>query len=166
MPPQSPASSDLSDIPQQSVKKRRISLSSLSDEDGNDDDDDDEEEDRPLAARITAGSRSVPGKRSGKQAPGKKSKKSHTIQNGAEPSDHDPRPPTTNGWTNGINGYETRIKAEEKMDEGQLTRLTAGVPMDAVGRPSAAVRFSVIIIIAAHSRYIKAPNEDRETLSD
>ncbi|KIM45219.1 hypothetical protein M413DRAFT_8508 [Hebeloma cylindrosporum] len=135
IPPQSPASSILSDIPLQPIKKRRISLSSLSDEDGNDDDDDDdEEEDRPLAARITA----VPGKRSGKQAPGKKSKKSHTVQNGAESSNHEPRPTAMNGWTNGINGYETRIKVEEKMDEGQLTRLTAGVPMDAVGRSSAA----------------------------
>lgn len=113
----------------------------MTDDDGNDDDDDDdEEEDRPLAARIAAGSRSVPGKRSGKQAPGKKSKKSHTVQNGAEPSDQ-PRPPATNGWTNGINGYEARIKVEEKMDEGQLTRLTAGVPVDAVGRSSAAVCF-------------------------
>lgn len=139
----------------------------MSDEDGNDDDDDDdEEEDRPLAARITAGSRSVPGKRSGKQAPGKKSKKSHTVQNGAESSDHEPRPPATNGWTNGINGHETRIKVEEKMDEGQLTRLTAGVPMDAVGRSSAAVRFKSSLSLAAHPCHIVALDEDRETLSD
>ena len=137
----------------------------MSDEDVNDNDDDDEE-DRPLAARITAGSRSVPGKRSGKQAPGKKSKKSHTVPNGAESSDHESRPPTTNGWTNGTNGYETRIKVEEKMDEGQLTRLTAGVPMDAVGRSSAAVGLQVIIIIAAYACYIIASNEDGETFSD
>ncbi|KAF8973092.1 hypothetical protein BDZ97DRAFT_1648754 [Flammula alnicola] len=92
------------------------------------------------------GSRSVPGKRSGKQAPGKKSKKSHSVQSGksgkADASSTGDRPvptaPSTNGRVNGINGHEGRVKLEDRMDEGQLNRLTAGVPMDAIGRSSAA----------------------------
>jgi len=109
-----------------------------------------------LAARTNAGSRSVPGKRTGKHAPGKTSKKSHTIQNGAESSNHEFHfPSTINGRTNGINAHETRIKVEEKMDDGQLTRLTAGVPMDAVGRSSAAVRIrEIILIVAADACYL------------
>jgi histone acetyltransferase len=31
---------------------------------------------------------------------------------------------------NGINGYEPKIKVEDKLDEGQLNRLAAGVPVD------------------------------------
>ncbi|KAJ3513715.1 hypothetical protein NLJ89_g2796 [Agrocybe chaxingu] len=112
--------------PVQPTKKRRVSLSSLSDDD--DDDDDDDEEDKPLAARITMPSRPVTGKRTGKQAPGKKSKKAH----------HDEAPKaSSSGRKNGINGHDSRVKLEDKMDEGQLSRLTAGVPMDAVGRSSA-----------------------------
>jgi len=136
----SPDSSVLSDLPQQPTKKRRVSTSSLSAAD-NEDDDDDEEEDQPLAARMTMASRSVPGKRSGKQPPGKKSKKSHAGANGIDISTNDDRP--TNGRLNGINGHETRVKMEDKMDEGQLSRLTAGVPVDAVGRSSAGVCISL-----------------------
>ncbi|KAF9568007.1 Bromodomain-containing protein [Agrocybe pediades] len=80
-------------------------------------------------------SRSVPGKRSGKQPPGKKSKKSHTLP-GASESNSKPLP-TTNGKLNGVNGHEPKVKIEDKMDEAQLSRLTAGVPVDAVGRSSA-----------------------------
>ncbi|KDR75180.1 hypothetical protein GALMADRAFT_69959 [Galerina marginata CBS 339.88] len=84
-------------------------------------------------------SRSVPGKRSGKQAPGKKSKKSHTIPAGvnASSSEGSNPPPSATVRVNGINGHDSRVKVEEKMDEGQLTRLTAGVPVDVVGRSSA-----------------------------
>ncbi|CAA7261715.1 unnamed protein product [Cyclocybe aegerita] len=125
---ESPDSSVLSDLPPvQLAKKRRISLSSLSDADENDDDDDDEE-DKPLAARITMPSRPVTGKRTGKQAPGKKSKKAH----------HDEAPKaSSSGRKNGINGHDSRVKLEDKMDEGQLSRLAAGVPVDVVGRSSA-----------------------------
>ncbi|KAH9485109.1 Histone acetyltransferase gcn5 [Psilocybe cubensis] len=142
VPPRSPTSSILSDPPQPATKKRRVSFSSLSDADHDEDDDeDDDEEDRPLAARITMGSRSVPGKRSGKQAPGKKTKKSHTLAGGAVPAssieEANANAPTFNGKHNGINGHEPRIKQEDKMDEGQLNRLTAGIPVDSVGRSSA-----------------------------
>jgi histone acetyltransferase len=135
------------------AKKRRVSSSSLSDAEDIDDDDD-EEEDRPLAARITVGVRSVPGKRSGKQVPGKKSKKSHAALSGAPSTNNRPK---TNGKVNGINGHETKVKVEDKMDENQLSRLTAGVPVDSVGRSSVGVcsdhpflfHFSTTII---HSR--------------
>ncbi|KAF8904446.1 hypothetical protein CPB84DRAFT_1845394 [Gymnopilus junonius] len=138
-PPQSPVSSELSEVPLQPSKKRPISLSSLSDADGNDEED--EEEDKPLAVRMSMTSRPVSGKRAGKQGPGKKvpgkkSKKSHTIAPGASTSSNDEKPSAVNGRVNGINGNESRIKVEDKMDEGQLTRLTAGVPVDAVGRSS------------------------------
>lgn len=43
--------------------------------------------------------------------------------------------------SNGINGHDVKVKVEDKMDEGQLTRLVTGVPVDAGGAPtSAAVR--------------------------
>ncbi|KAF8813828.1 Bromodomain-containing protein [Phlegmacium glaucopus] len=127
----SPASSLLSEVSQHNpTKKRRVSSSSLSDAE----DIDDEEEDKPLAARITVGVRSVPGKRSGKQVPGKKSKKSHAALSGPSSTNNRPK---VNGKVNGVNGHETKVKVEDKMDENQLSRLTAGVPMDAVGRSSA-----------------------------
>ena len=126
----SPASSLLSEVSHHNpAKKRRVSSSSLSDAEDIDDDDDDE--DRPLAARITVGVRSVPGKRSGKQVPGKKSKKSHAALSGSLSTNNRPK---TNGKVNGINGHETKVKVEDKMDENQLSRLTAGVPIEAVGR--------------------------------
>ena len=117
------------------AKKRRVSSSSLSDAEDIDDDDD-EDEDKPLAARITVGVRSVPGKRSGKQVPGKKSKKSHAALSGSLSTNNRPK---TNGKVNGINGHEAKVKVEDKMDENQLSRLTAGVPIEAVGRSSADV---------------------------
>ena len=133
----SPTSSLLSEVSQHNTaKKRRVSSSSLSDAEDIDEDEDeeDDEEDRPLAARITVGARSVPGKRSGKQVPGKKSKKSHAALSGSINNR-----PKTNGKVNGVNGHDAKIKVEDKMDENQLSRLTAGVPMDAIGRSSAGV---------------------------
>ena len=124
---ESPDSSVLSDF---TTKKRRASSSSLSDA-VNKSSDEDEEENRPLASRMTRGTRSVPGKRSGKQPPGKKSKHSSGKVNGSES--------IPNGRLNGINGHTAKVKAEERMDEGQLNRLTAGVPVDALGRSSTAV---------------------------
>lgn len=32
---------------------------------------------------------------------------------------------------NGVNGHEVKVKVEDKMDEGQLTRLATGVTVDA-----------------------------------
>ena len=148
---QSPAdSSELSDLPQQPSKKRRVSLSPLSDAEN----DDDDEEDRPLAARMNISSRPVTGKRSrkqgpGKKAPGKKSKKSHTAA--AKANVKDVQPAAVNGRMNGVNGTDSRIKLEDKMDEGQLTRLTAGVPVDAVGRSSNGVGS----LIFSHQRCFK-----------
>lgn len=47
------------------------------------------------------------------------------------------------GKTNGVNGYgrghEMKIKVEDKMDEGQLTRLATGVTVDTGGAPSGVV---------------------------
>lgn len=128
-PPLSPVSSVVSEAPKPS-KKRRISSSSLSDADENADSDDDEE-DRPLAARIVG--RTTGGKRSGKQMPGKKSKKAHPQTGKSAPTHDDGRPPTSPTKNGRKNGYEPRIKIEERMDEGQINRLTAGVPTDAVG---------------------------------
>jgi len=124
---ESPDSSVLSDL---SKKKRRASSSSLSDAE-NKSSDEDEEENKPLASRMVRGTRSIPVKRSGKQPPGKKSKQSSGQMNGAEN--------TSNGRLNGVNGHTAKVKAEERMDEGQLNRLTAGVPVDAIGRSSTAV---------------------------
>lgn len=145
--PQSPTSSIFNDLPHQPAKKRRVSSSSLSDAEENDEDDDDEEEDQPLASRMTMGTRSVTGKRIGKHAPGKKSKKSHTIAGGAvavTSSSEDILSPS-NTRLNGANGHEPRKKLEDKMDEGQLNRLTAGIPMDSVGRSSTGVRFPRVL---------------------
>ena len=123
----SPASSLLSEISHQNpAKKRRVSSSSLSDAEDIEEDEDDE--DKPLAARVTVGVRSVPGKRSGKQIPGKKSKKSHAAAlSGSSSTNNRPK---TNGKVSGINGHETKVKVEDKMDENQLSRLTAGVPIE------------------------------------
>ncbi|KAF9529213.1 hypothetical protein CPB83DRAFT_927116 [Crepidotus variabilis] len=116
----SPASSVLSDVPAHQAKKRRASSSSLSDAEGKSSDD---EEDKPLASRIMRGARPMHGKRTGKQPPGKKAKQSNRSD--------------LNGHVNGINGHDSKIKLEDKMDEGQLNGLTAGVPMDTIGRSSA-----------------------------
>ena len=41
---------------------------------------------------------------------------------------------------NGVNGRDAKVKVEDKMDEGQLSRLATGVTVDAAGPASAAVR--------------------------
>ncbi|KAI1794092.1 hypothetical protein LXA43DRAFT_997618 [Ganoderma leucocontextum] len=121
----SPASSFLSDSIERPNKKRRVSIdySSLSEAE---DDDDDEEEERPLAVRVarTAGKRKkdnngkpLASQRSGKHKTCKKAKGS-TV--------------------NGINGRDSKVKVEDKMDEGQLSRLATGVTVDAAGPASAA----------------------------
>ncbi|KAI0743462.1 histone acetyltransferase GCN5 [Daedaleopsis nitida] len=40
--------------------------------------------------------------------------------------------------TNGVNGHDAKVKVEDKMDEGQLSRLATGVTVDASGPASAA----------------------------
>ncbi|KAG5648571.1 hypothetical protein DXG03_003182 [Asterophora parasitica] len=143
--PLSPASSALSDPPQRPNKKRRISSSSLSDAD----DDDDDEEDRPLAARMTGKSSARSGKtsrvpavrRSGKNGKirGKKTKKAHTAPISVAPLNEEEQAQmndATHGVVNG-NVYDSQVKVEDMMDEGQLTRLAAGVTVDAGTRASA-----------------------------
>jgi histone acetyltransferase len=108
------------------------------------DEEEDEEENKPLAARVAIThaaertTRLAPGHRSGK----KKSKKSkgHTAPTSL-------LPPTgqdqveMNSKLSGMNGYEPKVKIEDKMDENQLTRLATGVTVDA-GRPAPqAVRY-------------------------
>ncbi|KAF8638044.1 hypothetical protein AX16_010676 [Volvariella volvacea WC 439] len=121
----STASSDLSDPPP--AKKRKVSVSSLSDDDANSNDDEEDEEDKPLASRVASKAsalRSQRSKRPGKKAPGMKAKRSHTSSASyAQPGEE--------GEVNdGQSGRELKIKVEDKMDEGQLTRLATGVPVD------------------------------------
>lgn len=112
------------------------------------DEEDDEEEDKPLAARMAIktgpeGSRKTTskmtsGKRCGKKASSMKSKAQTApaatqIPTGREQAE-------LNGQANGVNGHETQIKVEEKMDEGQLNRLATGVTVDTGGTASTAVR--------------------------
>ena len=136
--PLSPASSELSEL-EPPLKKRRVSTSSLSEED----DDEDEEEDKPLAARmrpvaIEHGARTVAsGKRSGKKVSSMKSK-AQTAATPVAPLAW--QEAEMNGKLNGINGHDAKVKLEDKMDEGQLTRLATGVTIDASGTTSTAVR--------------------------
>ncbi|KAF6763071.1 histone acetyltransferase NGF-1 [Ephemerocybe angulata] len=140
------STSSLSDIEshQPPAKRRRASgsvSSSLSDADGrvhtveSSSSSSDEEGDKPLASRLAASSstgngRSVPGKRTSK-APGhagKKAKKSHhTSTAGTAPAHFGPGESAINGKL--VNG-NVKVKTEDKMDEGQLSRLAAGVAVD------------------------------------
>jgi histone acetyltransferase len=141
----SPASSELSDLPPP-PKKRRISTSSLSEED-----DDDDEEDKPLAALMVArpaehGARTVSsGKRSGKKVSSMKSKAQTAPASIAPPTWREQA--EMNGKVNGINGHDPKVKVEDKMDEGQLTRLATGVTIDAGGAMSAVVSFLIVLEI-------------------
>lgn len=118
-----PASSSWTDAPP--TKRRRLSLSSLSDAD-------DDEEDKPLATQVTR----VPDtpvrttQRSGKKIPSMKSKSQTAL------SVTDDVKPNVRG----VNGHvaDTKVKIEEKMDESQLTRLATGVTIDAGPSVSAA----------------------------
>ncbi|GLB37571.1 putative bromo domain containing protein [Lyophyllum shimeji] len=140
--PLSPASSALSDPPQPPNKRRRISISSLSDAD-DDDDDDDDEEDKPLAARMAdktsarpeKTSRAPASKRGGKSR-GKQTQKAQTAPTSVAPPTGEEQA-QMNGKMNGVNGYESKVKVEDIMDENQLTRLAAGVTVDTAARASA-----------------------------
>jgi hypothetical protein len=50
------------------------------------------------------------------------------------------------------------VKAEERMDEGQLNRLTAGVPVDAIGRSSTAVSSLIFKSINLHTPSLARTN--------
>lgn len=130
----SPASSILSDpsptSPRAPKKRRLSSSSSLSDAEENDDDDDEQ----PLASQVAApsGSRNH---RSGKSAKGGKNnpamkKKAHIAPTSLAPPVGEEQA-LMNRKINGINGHEAKIKVEDKLDESQLKRLAAGVPVDA-----------------------------------
>jgi histone acetyltransferase len=128
--PSSPVSSELSESPP-AKRRRTSSTSTLSEED----EDEDEEEDQPLAARIALktaprvenGASRVPtsGKRCGKKSSCMKSKISVQSPTGVRAE--------VNGMVNGLNGHDSRVHSEERMDEGQLDRLATGVTVDAGG---------------------------------
>lgn len=148
-------------------RKRRASSSSLSeaaDDDEEEEDDDDEDEDRPLASRISANttSRSVAGKRNGKSAPGKKAKKSQAARTSSAHLAGGEELALVNGKING--SHKARIKIEDRMDENQLSRLAAGVPMDAVGRSTANVSAILQVFIPPLHLYLEASYTDRETV--
>ncbi|KAJ3733504.1 histone acetyltransferase NGF-1 [Lentinula guzmanii] len=105
-PHKSSPASGLRDLPPP-LKKRRISMSTLS----GDDNDDDEE---PLATRVTQ--KTAPAKSPTK--PGK----------GVKFVPAAGRMPVANGKTNVEPG--PRIKIEDKLDDAQLDRLATGVPVD------------------------------------
>lgn len=110
------------------------------------DDDDDDEEERPLAARVTRTAdkrkkdsigKPLTGQRSGKHKTSKKAKASTAPANLPPPTDEEREEMR---HVNGLNGRDARVKVEDKMDEGQLSRLATGVTVDAAGPASAAVR--------------------------
>ncbi|KAH9892539.1 hypothetical protein C8Q73DRAFT_698473 [Cubamyces lactineus] len=131
----SPASSFLSEIVEQRpTKKRRVSVdySSLSEQE-----EEEEEEERPLAAnapqdKAREKTGRAAGSRSGKQVSSMKAKAQTAPANIPPPDEDD------TSRTNGVNGREAKVKVEEKMDEGQLSRLATGVTVDAAGPASAA----------------------------
>lgn len=120
----------------------------------------DEEGDQPLASRLAAASaasngRTIPGKRTSKMPgghAGKKAKKAHHTVAGTAPAHFGPgeggerikasgaRPMLDSalvcfnshlgGATGGMTNGNIKLKVEDKMDEGQLSRLAAGVAVD------------------------------------
>ena len=57
--------------------------------------------------------------------------------------------------TNGTNGQDIAVKVEDKMDEGQLSRLVTGVTVDAGGgATSATVRWPCIFVRLQHSSWM------------
>ena len=143
----SPASSFLSDAlnAEPAPKRRRVSYSSLSSASSSSG----EEEERPLATRRAekgAPARQQKSKKVGRKGgKGKSSMKSkaQTAPVALPPPTDQERAAMERPAGNGINGHDVKVKVEDKMDEGQLTRLVTGVPVDAGGAPtSAAVRSS------------------------
>jgi histone acetyltransferase len=121
----SPTSSVLSDEPPPS-KRRRLSSSSLSDAEEEDDDD----EDKPLAAQVADLSVAIgtSPRKAGAQRSGKKTSSMTSKSQTAPTGDKGPGP-EKNGAANG-RSFDLKVKVEDKMDEGQLTRLATGVAVD------------------------------------
>ncbi|KAK0504748.1 hypothetical protein EDD18DRAFT_1126173 [Armillaria luteobubalina] len=139
------------------TKRRRLSLSSLSEAD---DDDDDDEEDKPLAARVNSKTGSRPektarksGQKSGKKGPGKVPK---GKTNGASRKGHKSK------GVNGINGHSARVKVEEKLGDEQLTRLATGVPVDASSPNEPVVRTEKMAAIELRKGVIKITSVEND----
>jgi histone acetyltransferase len=135
-------------------------MSPLSDAE-DDDDDDDDEEDKPLAARMTTKTAPDGARTTSKVTTGKRSgKKSSSMKSKAQTAPASMQPPTgreqaeMNGQVNGINGRDTVVKVEERMDESQLNRLATGVTVDAGGTTHAVVR--LFLYPSAHHNLISA----------
>ena len=109
-------------------------------------DGDDEDGDEPLASQIGP---------SRHPFPGHLTKKGHKTQARTAPTSIPPPTSLALAEMNGqITHDEPRIKVEDKMDEGQLTRLATGVTVD-TDTVAATVRAIVIlkcIIVGSHIR--------------
>jgi histone acetyltransferase len=92
-----------------------------------------------------------------------KSKKAHTAPTSLAPPVGEEQA-QMNGKANGINGHQAKVKVEDMMDEGQLTRLAAGVTIDTAGRASAGVR-GIFISSASFPHISLATNQNRESCS-
>jgi len=155
--PMSPASSVLSDEPPPS-KRRRLSSSSLSDaeEDADGDadadadadadgdadadaDDDDDDDDKPLAAQVADLNAAV-GVTSRKAVTQRSGKKTSSMKSKPQTAPTGDKRPEKNGVSNG-RSPDLKVKVEDKMDEGQLTRLATGVTVDTGPTSSAVVSF-------------------------
>lgn len=112
----------LSDGDEPPTKKRRLSLSSLSDADEEVDD----EDDKPLAAQVSQPQPPDTPARKSNQRTGKKTSSMKSKSQTAPTSSMQPD-------MNGINGRisDLKVKVEDKMDESQLNRLATGVTIDA-----------------------------------
>ncbi|RXW25074.1 hypothetical protein EST38_g818 [Candolleomyces aberdarensis] len=111
----------------------------------------DGEGDKPLASRLAAStSGTAPGRVTGKRTSklpghghsGKKAKKGHHTVAGIAPAHVTHGENGERTKTNGINGGKkvngtTKVKMEDKMDEGQLSRLAAGVAVDGTTKGTA-----------------------------
>lgn len=159
--PLSPASSFLSEAfdgdgePPQ--KRRRVSYSSLSSDSLSS-----EEDEKPLAA---AASRPEPSEKAPQKSPARNGKgrkggktrgkvaarsggksmastksKAHTAPAQIPPPTDEERAEMERPVANGANGQDAAVKVEDKMDEGQLSRLVTGVTVDTgVGATTATV---------------------------
>lgn len=148
--PQSPASSFLSDTVdadgQRPSKRRRVSYSSLSSASSSSSSGDEE---KPLATKRaeraekkSAAGRHSKGTKGGRKVAGKgmasMKSKAHTAPVALPPPTEAERADMAHPATNGVNGHDVKVKVEDKMDEGQLTRLVTGVTVDTGGAPSSA----------------------------
>jgi len=99
-----------------------MSFSSLSDAD-----DDDDDEDKPLAAQI-AGSSAAIGSSPRKTGPQRSGKKTSSMTSKTQTAPTGDKRLEQNGAPSSRS--DMKVKVEDKMDEGQLTRLATGVAVD------------------------------------